>query len=879
MCRRNSFFFRVLAPAILIFLLAGSSTFAQKVPTPEEFLGFKVGADFHLIDYDQALDYFQAMDKASPKLKVIELGKTEMGRPMICAIISSAENMGKLDTYKEISTKLALAKGLTDEEAKKLANEGKAVVYIDGGLHATECAPAQHNVQLAYDMITDEDPMTLGILENVILLLVFANPDGMQLLADWYHPNVGTSYEVSRMPWVYNKYVGHDNNRDSYMQNMKETQHMTLLSADWHPQIVFNHHQTAPFPTRIWIHPAAEPVMANIHPLVVRWQNLLGCAQGNLFDRRDQPGAISRYLFDTWYPGYVANAVDSRNMISLLTETALYRYATPHFYTVNDFPEDYQDFLHSVFYPNPWKGGWWRLRDAVEYVMTSSLATLDAAAKYKYDLLYDRYKMGADVIKRFKKEPPYAWIIPQEQADAPTAALMLNKMMMAGVEVCKADNGFTSDGISYPAGTWVIPMDQAFALYVKNLMEPQDYPDLGKHPDAWQGLVVPQQFPDTYFPPYDMAGWTLPFQMNVKAKQANSPLEVSLTPLKEAISSKGKVSGGGGYYLLTPEVNNSFIAANRVFKQGGRILWAKDSFSLGGKTWPAGTMIASGSTGSSMTSLAKELNLDIGRTGNIPVQTYKLSTPRIALYKSWTGSMDEGWTRWIFEQFEFKFTNIIDAEIRAGNLKEDYDVIVIPAMSTGAIINGNEKGTVDPKYVGGITEKGVRNIKQFVEEGGVLVTLNGGCNFPIDKLGVPVKDALAGLTATRRSYGQSQQAQAVKFACPGSVLRASFNIKHPVAYGMPDEGSVLFTRSMAFNISASFSSETPTQVIAKYPKGDLLMSGWLLGGKHLNDKAAAVEASLGKGKVILLGFGVQSRAQPHGTFKMLFNSLLYSTAR
>jgi hypothetical protein len=879
MQKRNPQYFRVISLVVLISLLARGSGYAQNVPSPEEFLGFKVGADFHLITYDQALAYFQAMEEASPKLKIIELGKTEMGRPMIAVIISSTDNMKKLDTYKEISAELALAKSLTDEEAQKLAYEGKAVVYIDGGLHATECAPAQHNVQLAYDLITDEDPMTQGILENVILLLVFANPDGMQLLADWYHPNVGTPFEVSRMPWVYNKYVGHDNNRDSYMQNMLETQHITRLTADWHPQIVFNHHQTAPFPTRIWIHPAAEPVLGNVHPLLVRWQNFLGCAQGNFFDRRDQPGAVSRYLFDTWYPGYVTNSMDSRNIISLLTETALYRYATPHFYTVRDFPEDYQSFLHSVFYPNPWKGGWWRLRDAVEYVMTSSLATLDAAAKYKYDLLYDRYKMGADVINRFKKEPPYAWIIPQDQADAPTAALMLNIIMMTGVEVYRADNGFTSDGISYPDGTWIVPMDQAFALYVKNLLEPQDYPDLGKHPDAWQGLVVPQQFPDAYFPPYDMAGWTLPYQMGVKTIPANTPLEVSLTPLKVAVPSKGNVSGGGGQFLLTPEVNNSFIAANRTFKQGGRILWAKDSFSVGGKSWPAGTMVVSGVTGSFMSSLAKELHLDIVRTGNIPVKTYKLSAPRVALYKSWTGSMDEGWTRWIFEQFEFKFTNIFDAEIRAGNLKEGYDVIVIPSMSTDAIVNGNEKGTVHPNYVGGITEQGVRNIKQFVEEGGILIAMNGGCNFPIDKLGIPVKNALAGLTATRRSYGQSQQAQAVKFACPGSILRMNYNNKHPVAYGMPEEGGALFTRSMAFNVSASFSGENPAQVIAKYPKGNLLMSGWLLGGKYLNEKAAAVEVSLGKGKVILLGFGVQSRAQPRGTFKMLFNSLLYSVVR
>ncbi|MFC2169274.1 M14 family zinc carboxypeptidase [Acidobacteriota bacterium] len=869
-----------IIPALFISLLAANGSFAQNVPAPEEILGFKVGADYHLASYQQAVEYFKALEKSSPKIRLFELGKTEMGKPMIGAIITSAENMGKLETFKEISTKLALAKGVTEKEANRLAIEGKAVVYIDGGLHASECAPAQHNIQLAYDLVTGQDSMTLAILDEVILLLVFANPDGMDLLAEWYHPNVGTSFEISRMPWVYNKYVGHDNNRDSFMQNMAETQNITLLTADWHPQILFNHHQTAPFPTRIWIHPTSEPVLPNIHPLLVRWQNLLGCAQGNLFDRKDQPGAVSRYLFDTWYPGYVTNSVDSRNIVSLLTETALYRYATPHYYTVNDFPEDYQDFLHSVFYPNPWKGGWWRLRDAVEYVLTASVATLDAAAKYSVDLLYDRYKMGKDVIERFKKEPPYAWIIPQQQWDAPTAALMLNKVKMTGVEVYKADEAFVADSIFYPAGTWIVPMDQAFALYVKNMFERQDYPDLGKYPDAWQGLVNPKRFADAYLPPYDVAGWTLPFQMHAKVSPVNSPLEVPMTRLGKIVPPAGAITGGGGSYLISPRSNNSFIAVNRILEKNGSVSRTRQTFRSGGKSYPPGTfVVSSGSVSRSfMSSLAEELALTIG-AGSVSVQTFRLNAPRIALYKSWTASMDEGWTRWVFEQFEFPFTNIFDAEIRAGGLSKKFDVLVIPAMRTSDIVEGNNPGTVHEKYVGGISENGVKNIKMFIEEGGTLVTLNGGCDFPIDRLGIPVSNALKGLSPGRRSYGGTGQAQAVKFACPGSILRMNFDPQHPVAYGMPEEAGAVFTRSPAFDVSASFRDGKAPVVISKYPEENLLMSGWLLGEKYLINKAAAVEAPLGSGKVILLGFGVQTRAQPHGTFKLLFNSLFYGAVK
>ncbi len=883
MLRRTFFSFRLIVTAIMILLAGGVVSFAQRIPPPEEILGFKVGADFHLATYQQAIEYFRALEKASPMIRLFEIGKTSMGKPMIYAVITSAENMSRLDHFKNISRKLALVEGLTDEEARRLAAEGRAVVYIDGGLHASECAPAQHNIQLAYDLLTSEDSDTRLILDQTILVLVFANPDGMDLLAEWYHPNVGTSYEVSSMPWLYHIYVGHDNNRDSYMANQLETQHLTrIVNHEWYPQVLYNHHQTAPFPARIWVHPASEPANPNVHPLLIRWQNLIGCAMGAAFDREGKDGAISRIVFDTWYPGYVTQVVDFHNIISLLTETALYRYATPHFYTLSDFPEEYRDFTPSVFYPSPWKGGWWRLKDAVDYCLTASKAVLHTAAKYPAELLYDKYQMGRDVIARFKKEPPYAWIIPQEQWDAPTAALLLNKMILLGIDVYQAKEGFVSDGISYPAGTWVIPMSQPFAFFVKAVFEEQKYPDLAEYPDLWQGLVRPQEVPDVYLPPYDMAGWTLPYQMGVKVATANTPLQVALAPVEKAVPSAGKVERGAGYaYLISPKTNNSFIAANRILAKGGEVLWARESFSVGGKTYPPGTLVvpARNVSRSFMDSLAKELSLIIGGTGNrVAAKTYTLKAPRVALYKSWTASMDEGWTRWLFEQFEFPFTNIHDAEVRAGELGKRFDVLVIPSMSTNAIVDGNRQGTIPPQYVGGITTAGVNNIKEFVEEGGTLVLLNSGCLFAIDKLDIPVSDALKDVRARGRREA-AEDAKPPKFACPGSLLRMEFDSEHPVAFGMPEEAPAVFTYSPAFNILPSFEGKEAPGVIARYPKGNLLMSGYLMGEQYLKNKVSAVEVPLGKGKVILLGFGVQSRAQPHGTFKLLFNSLYYGVAR
>jgi hypothetical protein len=869
-----------LAAAVAVLLAASAGpAAAQRIPAPEEVLGFEVGADYRLATYEQAIAYIKALEEASPMLRTFEVGQTSMGRPMIYAVISSAENMARLDRYKEISRRLSLVRGVSDAEARKLAAEGRAIVYIDGGLHASECAPAQQVIQLAHDIVASDDAATRLIRENTILVLVLANPDGMNLLAEWYHGNVGTPYEVGPMPWVYNKYVGHDNNRDSYMLNMPETQHLTkIVNEEWFPQVLLNQHQRGPFPTRIFVPPHTEPTNPNVHPMVVRYQNLIGTAMATQFEREGKPGVVSGFRYDSWYPGYVTQVVDSHNIVSLLTETNLFHYATPHYYTVDTFPEEYRDFTVSAFYPNPWKGGWWRLRDAVEYSLTASKSVLHTAAKFREALLYDKYKMGVDVMARFEKEPPYAWIIPADQRDAGTTVELLRKMQMLGIEISRAESAFVSDGVSYPAGTWVIPMSQPFALFVKNVFEEQVYPDLTKYPAAWQGLVSPQKFENAYLPPYDMAGWTLPLQMGVKVVPAHTPLKASLAPVKE-VSAPGKVAGQAGHaYLLPAGSNNSFLAVNRLLAAGTQVSRAREAFEAGGEKHAPGTFIvpAGGVSRSSMESLAGDLSLNIiGAPRPISAPAFRLRSPRVALYKSWTASMDEGWTRWLLEQFEFPYTNVYDAEVRSGGLRANYDVLVIPSMSIDALVEGHKPGIVASKYAGGITEAGVRNIRSFVEEGGTLVLLNHSTAFGIEKLKLPVTNVLKELTAPGRGDGGA--AKPVEFACPGSVLRMEFDPKHPVAYGMPEEAPAMFINSPAFHFPAwpGTTKEQEALTIAKYPAEGLLMSGFLRGEKHIQKRVSALDVPLGKGRVILLGFAVQQRGQPHGTFKLLFNSLYY----
>src|SRR5579863_2419655 len=468
-----------LPAALLLVSLAA----VAQVPTPESVLGHKPGDDFYLASYDDSLGYFQKLAQSTDKLKVVKVGKTSQGRDWYIAVISSARNLAALDQYKDTARKLAMVKGLTDAQAHELAHSGKVIVHIDGGLHATEVAPAQHAIQLAYNLVSATDPATTAILDNVILLLWFSiNPDGQNMVAHWYKTNLGSPYEVSNMPGLYQEYIGHDNNRDGYMNNMIESQVITRTELEYFPQVFYNQHQTAPFPARIWIPPFGDPVSLNPHPLMYRWVNVFGAAMAAWLDEHDMPGAMHRGRFDDWYPGFVDHVNNFRNTVSFLTETALYEYATPHFYTTNDFPAQSQDLRTQVFYSSPWKGGWWRLADAVRYTLGASMAVLDTAAKNREELLFDRYRAGRDVIARFSKDPPYAYIIPREQRDTPTAATLVEKMMTDGIEMHQASRDFTGGGTSVKEGDWVVLMDQPFAALVKELLDVQKYPEATRPP-------------------------------------------------------------------------------------------------------------------------------------------------------------------------------------------------------------------------------------------------------------------------------------------------------------------------------------------------------------------------------------------------------------
>ncbi|MGA2260483.1 MAG: M14 metallopeptidase family protein [Acidobacteriota bacterium] len=917
---------RVILALLLVsqvVLFAGPSP----VPTPESVFGFKPGADYKLATYDQSINYFKKLAASSKYLKLMEAGKSTLGRTTYFALISDPKNLANVDHYREIAQRLAHPQGLTDDEAHKLALEGKAFIHLDGGCHASEVAGAQMMPQLAYDLLSRAtDPQMKIILDNDIAIVwPTMNPDGQQMVAEWYMKNVGTPYDGSGLPRLYQEYVGHDNNRDAYMMNMIESRVMEHFWRQWEPHIIYVFHQTAPFPTRIWLPPFSEPVGLDAPYLMSREVNMIGMAIAKGLEERGQTGATHMGTsFDAWYPGYVDYAPMFKNIPAFWTETAG-NGAVPREYTINDIREADRDFRPQSLYSSPWQPGWWRLADAIAYDETASLSTLEWAAKYKESLLYNRYQAGRDQIAKGKKSAPYAYFIPQDQRDPVAAVEMLRRLAFAGVRVSQLSAPITFENVTYPAGTWVIPTDQEFAALAREVLDVQKYPDLRQYPGG-----PPLQ-------PYDASGWTLPLQMGVKIAIAATPLtdemrakmkllgpmpdpKVKPTPynLNESgdptpfdsvpgigfdsnpsaaaiVPQAGKITGSGPALAVDPAQNNAFRALNRAWKQGASVEFVVGTPSAGAR------YVIRGLSESAQSELASSLALVAERTAasGTPVKR-----PRIGLFQPWSGSMDEGWTRWLLERYGFEFVSLHPEDFHSP-LRDKVDVIILAddaripveggggrgggagqggrgaaaaqagaagrAAGAGAAAQagaapaaggrgGGGRGTVRPEYAYTLTQDDLSAFEAFIRGGGTLVCFNGAYRFAVQQFKLPVKNAADGL--------RSQD-----FFLRGSIVQVTTDPTHPVMAGMPAQAAVFVDSSPVFETLEGFKGT----VLAKYEEtGSPLLSGYLIGEKYLQGKAAALDVELDKGHIVLIGFRPEWRDQPFGTFRVVFNSAIYA---
>jgi hypothetical protein len=836
----------------LVLAVVGLPVAFAQVPTPASVLGHTPGDDFYLADYEDAIKYFHTAAAATDRMKMFTVGKSTQGREIEIAVISSPANLAKLDEYKKNARRLAVADGLDDATALALARSSKVIVHIDGGLHSNEVAGGQHSIMLAYKLLSAKnDPEVDAILDNVILVLwPTLNPDGQDMVAHWYRQNLGTKYEVAPMPQLFQEYVGHDNNRDGYMLNMKESQVLAKAEIDWSPEIFYCQHQTAPFPARIWIPPFADPISSNISPYVRSWLNVVGTNMTAYLDAHAMPGAISETRFDNWYAGFNDWVHVFRNEISFFTETGLYAYATPRFYTVNEFPKETQDLRALSMYSEPWEGGWWRLNDAVSYMIGGSMSVLDLAAKNRETLLYNRYQAARDNIAHYRKEGPFAYVISAKQADVPEAGLLAQKMIDNGLSVYQTTAGFAVNGLTYPAGSWVIPMDQPFSGLAKEMFERQRYPD-----EIQLGTSKAIDLP------YDVTGWTLPLQMGVSVDAVTDPLTAAqrgmLQPIEAVKLPAVEVSGAGGVFVVSHKPNASFELVNAALKAGGSVSMASEPIDTPeGKE--RGAFVIGGLGHGAVEELAKKYGVGaVGMTA-APEKAIALKKARVGLYRPWNASIDEGWTRWVLENAGFEPKSIYNADMRSAGLRSRYDVIVLPDMSSGQLMEGFHIGIVPGQYVGGIEQDGLDNLRAFVRAGGTLVALNQTAAALIPLMSLPVTNALEG-------------AKSDKFFCSGALLRVEQeNAELPMNFGVPESPVVMFQRGPVFVPLPGFQGA----VLARYAKAtNPLESGLLLHPEAIEDKAAAVELQYGKGHILLYGFKPQFRGQSHGAYRYLFNAL------
>jgi hypothetical protein len=864
----------VLALAALVF---SAGVLVAQTP-PDKFLGYKVGEDRKLADYTQIKSYFEKLAQETNKLKLFTIGESVLKKPMIMAAISTPENLAKLDRWKEITHKLRDPRTTPVDEARKLAREGKVIVLITCSLHATEIAASQMSMELAYDLVAGKTDFDAGkILNDVVVLLVPThNPDGNQMVVDWYRKYVGTQYEGGNMPWLYHYYAGHDDNRDWYMFNLPETRAVSkVLYQDWLPQIHVDEHQQGSNGGRLFVPPFMDPPLPNIQPSVWRGVNLIGTEMSYDLQKHGMSGVVNGRSYTAWWIGACDDTSWLHNVLGILSEAASVRVASPIFIEPTEiqsgFYEKRMDFV------DPWPGGWWRLRDIVDYELVLSQSMIKTAALHKEDFLFNFYQMYKNSIEKVDKGQPYAFVIPAVQRDYPTMLKMLEVLKMGGVEIHQAKADFIAGGRFYNAGSFVVKAAQPYKTFAWALLEKQKYPDMRQFPG---GPPVP---------PYDNAAWTLPLQMGVLCDKIDEAFETKLEKIEAVPYPKVPPQGKSDYFILDPRVNASYAMAIALLKDGAEISRTRSKASVRGHDVQAGAFIVKNSAAvkKALPALAEKLDLAVLDVDDISaLEKAPVKFPRIGLFQSWRGNMDEGWTRYVFDDMGIPFKTLHNADIKGAkdqkvDLRANFDVIIfadenantIKGTRPGAAPGGGPGGAespmarmfrqspVPPEYDGGIGQEGVDALKSFVEKGGILVALNGASEFAISEFGAPARNALTGVDRT-------------KFFCPTSILRILVDNETPIGYGMPKEAAAMFVNSPALDtFSPSF--DWDRKVVAAYPEDEVLLSGWLLGEEYLTRKAAVVDTKWKGGRIILIGIRCQNRAQAHGTYKFLLNALLY----
>ena len=833
---------------LLLFLAVGSAA-PGAIPSPESHFGHAMGAEKRLVEWNDVVRYFRRVADASDHVELGELGESTEGRPFVMATIAAPETLKKLWRYRRIQSRLADPRQTTPDEAEALIAEGKAVVLITCSIHSTEAASTLTAIEFVHKLLTEDTPRHRAILRDTIfLLLPSLNPDGVDKVARWYQRYLDTPYEGAPMTELYHKYVGHDNNRDWYIFSQTETR-LTVEKVHnvWRPQVTYDVHQMGGTGARMFVPPWTDPVDPNIDPLIVQQVNKMGAAMAVDLTAAGKKGVLINGIYDYFTPA--RHYQSYHGGLRLLSEAAGVRYASPvnvPFSSLQSDGHGYDAQRASWNFLEPWPGGRWTLRDIIDYQLITFESCLYYAALQREELLRNFYRIGRRVVERHEN---LAYVIPRQQHDPSAMTRLLRTLAFGAVEIERARDDFRAGGRVFQSGDYVIRLAQPYGGFAKTLLEQQQYPDLRQYPGG-----PPQR-------PYDVTAHSLPLLMGVEVVPIHDAFEAELETLPAIDPEPGSVAAAP-LLRLSPNATRAWTAVNRLLKAGVRVFRG-----------PEGAFYVDVQQGVPSRSLVEDLAHDLGlvftqaSSDTGLAQRKRLRRARVGVYRGHVPIIDEGWTRWVLEQYEFPYESVGNERLQQGGLRRDFDVIVLPDAAPRVLHAGYLAGALyqgvqaPPEFTGGIEDEGAEALREFILAGGTVLAFNKASQYALERLKAPARNVLMGLTNSQ-------------FYSPGSLLTVQADTSHPLCFGLRPRETVWFESGPAFEASLGGAEASATEVL-RYPRQNPLASGWLLGDRRLSNRAAVLDVSMGRGHLVLFGIRPQYRGQSNATFKMVFNGLYY----
>jgi hypothetical protein len=863
--------------SILFLVCATLSTFAiaqssSEIRSPESVFGFVPGSDRQLMDYGELVDYLLDLSAASDRIEMRKVGTSPLGRTMYVAFISAPENLKRLDELQEINRRLALDPAIPSDERAELVRNGRVFLLETLSMHSGEVGPSQSLPIFAHRMATTDDPEILARLDNVVLMMVPShNPDGMDMVVEHYREYLGTPYEGSRLPQVYHKYVGHDNNRDFVTLTQEDTRVIAALySTEWYPQVMVEKHQMGSTGPRYYVPPNHDPIAQNVDEGLWTWSAVFGSNLSRDMAADGLQGVASHWVFDDYWPGSTETSI-YKGVISFLTEAASCRTATPVFVEPTELTvrgKGLAEYKKGVNLPYPWPGGKWSLGDIVSYELSSMESILATASRHRTEILEFRNDLCQKEVEKGRSEAPYYFVMPQEQRDPAEMTALVRLLERHGVVVDRLTREAVVGDDLFSSGDIVVRLSQPYRTFVKEVMESQRYPE--RHYTPGGELITP----------YDITSWSLPLHMGVRSIQVDmrsDNLEKLLEPVTAEDLSVEIALPEKVWAIAYPSTSNqSYKAVFAALEAGLKVGRFSHPF---GKL-PTGSFLirASSASGEKLRSVVEQASIkpEIFES-EITVATMPVRLPRIALVETYFHDMDAGWTRYLFDTYGIGFQILHPEDFDAIDLQKNFDVIVFPDASKDVLTKGKYKrfdryvsNDYPPQFSKPISKKGLGKLTEFITGGGVVVSWGQSTGLFTEGLPMPKNDEESD-TIELPVRDVSEQLKDV--AVPGAFLALDLIPDHPLTWGMPEQGGAFSRGTPVFATSIPV-LDTDRRVIGTYPERDLLLSGFIEGEKQLQNRPSMVWVRAGKGQLVLFGFRPQFRGATAATFKLVFNSLL-----